>query len=182
MLRDPVKISPNVKYYDSLCHSEDTTITMQENSRLGTKHSIQKNDIFHAKLGTFKDPSCYFSHLSLIRELTWERLATRAASSQKENTSWSLFQAPPMISRCCRQHAREIKHFLKSKTQGTSYTMSFSYFIHSENIWAKKSALRPESATFIGRFNVSIRGKMWSSFVAFFFLFEWHRAASLCSN
>lgn len=98
----------------------------------------KKNDIFHAKLGTFKDPSCYFSHLSLIGELTWERLATGAASSQEENTSWSLFQAPPMFSRCCRKHAREIKHFLKSKAQGTSYTMSFSFFIHSENYLGQK--------------------------------------------
>lgn len=177
MLRDPVKISPNVKYYDSLCHSEDTTITMQENSRLGTKHSIQKK--FHAKFGTFKDPSCYFSHLSLIRELAWECLATRTASSQKENTSWSLFQAPPMFSRCCRKHAREIKHFLKSKTQGTSYTMSFSYFIHSENIWAKKSALRPWRAQHSLVALMSVSEEKCDPL-----LFFWSDtgAASLCSN
>lgn len=42
--------------------------------------------IFLAKLGMFKDPSCYFSHLSVIRELTWECLVTRAASSQEENS------------------------------------------------------------------------------------------------
>lgn len=69
-------------------------------------------------------------------------------------------QAPPVFTRCCRKHAREIKHFLKSKTQGTSYTKTFSCFIHSENIWAKKSALRSESAILIGRFNVGIRGKI----------------------
>lgn len=72
----------------------------------------------------------------------------------------TLFQASPLFTRCCRKHASEIKHFLKSKTQGTNYTKTFSYFTHSENIWAKKSALRPESPIFIGRFNVSIRGKI----------------------
>lgn len=139
----------------------------------------KKRDVFHAKFGTFKDPSCYFSHLSLIRELAWECLATRTASSQKENTSWSLFQAPPMFSRCCRKHAREIKHFLKSKTQGTSYTMSFSYFIHSENIWAKKSALRPWRAQHSLVALMSVSEEKCDPL-----LFFWSDtgAASLCSN
>lgn len=76
----------------------------------------------------------------------------------------TLFQAPPMFTRCCRKHAREIKHFLKSKLKAPATQSLSHYFIHSENSWAKKSALRPESAIFIGCFNVSIRGKIWSSF------------------
>lgn len=113
----------------------------------------------HAKLGKFKNSSCYFSHLSLIKEFTWECLATRAASSQEENSRYIISDSNKvhyMLQKTCQGN----KALSESKIQGTSCTKTFFYFTCSENNWAKRSAIRPESAIFTSHFNASIRGKI----------------------
>lgn len=125
----------------------------------------KKSISVHAKLGKFKDSSCYFSHLSFIKELTWERLATRAASSQEEN-SRRIISDSNKVHQTLQKTRQGNKAHSESKIQGTSYTKTFVYFTCSEDSWAKNSAIRPESAIFIGHFNASIRAKIsFSPFV-----------------
>lgn len=50
----------------------------------------------------------------------------------------TLFQAPPMFTRCCRKHAREIKHFLKSKLKAPA-TQSLSHILSTQKIAGPKN-------------------------------------------
>lgn len=72
----------------------------------------------------------------------------------------TLFQTPTKFTRCCKKHAKEIKHFLKAKSKAPAAQKRSSTSLAQKITGPKDLTIRPESALFTSHFNASIRGKI----------------------